>query len=86
MALTLDELTTVRNALERAGLHGNYTKPQVNAALQAIDDLMTTQTFAGKTLPQHVSTAIDGSGVALSAAQKKALFAWWAHLKFERDK
>jgi hypothetical protein len=90
--LSPDELTLVRNSLERAGHAGLYTKPQINAALQAIEDTLITRVLvagdAGATVQQLVSTAINTATgpLVLSAAVKKALFAYWAYAKFLRDK
>lgn len=89
--LTSDELAHIRQALAASGPPG-YTKPQVNGALQAIEDAMTTTPLPagsnGKTIPQVLSIAVDaGAGVfVFSAAQKKLLFALWSDLKFQRDK
>jgi hypothetical protein len=90
--ITADELTIVRNSLERAGHAGPYTKPQINAALQAIEDTLITRVLlagdAGATVQQLVSTAMNmaTSPLVLSAGAKKALFAYWAYGKFLRDK
>lgn len=89
--LTTDELARVRNTCERAAVGGVYTKGQINAVLQAIEDAMTTRPIAAgdvaKTLPQIISGIIDAaSPVAFTATQKRRLFALWAELKFDRDK
>lgn len=88
--LSTAELVKARAACALAFTVG-YTKPQVNAALQAIEDVMTTYTLvagdAGKTIQQLVSAAIDASSAfSWTNAQKKILFALWAELKYQKDK
>jgi len=87
--LTATELTRLRNDLEKGFFGTIYTKAQINMALQAVEDVITTRAIiagdVGKTVPQLVSAAIDTSGVSFSAGQKKRIFALWAELKFERD-
>ncbi len=90
--LSGSDLATVRQGCAGTFAGVDYTKTQVNAALQAIEDTMTTRTGVvgdlGKTIPQLVSAAIDAasSPYVFSNAQKKVLFAWWADTKFNRDK
>ena len=90
--LTASELATMRRACAAVGFPINYTKAQINAALQAIEDAMITQNIpagaVGATVSQYLSGRIDlaTSPLVMTAAQKKALFAWWSSLKFERDK
>lgn len=89
--LTGAELSRVRNYLEKSG-EVVYTKPQINAAIQAIEDWMTSRTIAGgdvgSTVPQLLSAVINTatSPVVLSNNIKKILFAMWAESKFLRDK
>lgn len=88
--LTTDELTTARQ-LCAAAEAPSWTKPQINAALQAIEDAMTTQNIpqaaVGATMPQYISGRIDNatSPFQFVNGQKKRLFALWAKLKFEKD-
>lgn len=68
----------------------SYLKGEINNALQAIEDAMTTTTIpagaVGMTIPQIISTAIDNATTFnFSNAQKKILFALWAELKFRLD-
>lgn len=90
--LTSDELTKVRQLCARAFGSVAYLKAQINAALQAIEDAMTTRVVvagdAGKTWPQVLSGVIDTATdpFVFTALQKRILFALWAELKFQRDK
>jgi hypothetical protein len=88
--LTLTELVTARNFCEGRFRPVGYTKAQINAALQAIEDTMRTNTISagqvGQTIQQIVSAAIDASSAfTWSIAQKKILFAIWADLTFKKD-
>jgi len=89
--LTMQELASARRRAEGLNQNVTYTKAQINAALQAIEDtLMTTP------IPQ---SAVDGTVRALvvaninaasapfvfSAAEKKRLFAYWAERRFRAD-
>jgi hypothetical protein len=86
------ELQTARQACASTFSAVAYTKPQINAALQAIENAMTTTTMpagaVGLTIPAIISTAIDAATTpfVFTGPQKKVLFALWARLKFERDK
>jgi len=67
-----------------------FTKPHVNAALQAIEDTIRTTPLvagqAGQTVQQIVSAAVDASSAfSWSNAQKKVIFALWADLTFQKD-
>jgi hypothetical protein len=89
-ALNTTELAFARNFCEGKFSPVGYTKPQINAALQAIEDTMRTTTIvagqAGQTVQQIVSAAIDASSAFnWSNAQKKILFAIWADLTFKKD-
>lgn len=57
-----------------------WTKAQINAALQAIED-----TMRGATVQSALSSAIDAavSPLNLNAAQKKRLFREWALITFQ---
>jgi len=90
--LTTDQLTPIHRYCERSFSVVDYTKPTINAALQAIEDVMTVRlTLAGdvgQTIPQIISGAVNTATTpfVFSVAQKRALFAFWAELKFQRDK
>lgn len=90
--ITVSELAEARQECARTQSGVNYTKAQINAALQAVEDAMTTRVIGagdlGSTITQIISAAINTatSPLVLTAAQKKLLFAWWAELKFRRDR
>ena len=67
--LTTEQLVSQRNECERSGIGINYTKAQVNAALQAVEDRLTS---AGtKTaLSADIETAAPG---VFTAAQKREI-------------
>lgn len=80
--LTSAELQVIRNGVAlTAGLPVNYTKAQIGAAAQAVEDFLTNNAAA-------ISTAINTatSPLVLSAAQKKAIGAWTENVKYLRDK
>ena len=56
-----------------------WTKPQINAALQAIED-----TMRGATVQSALSQAIDAavSPLSLTAGHKKRMFGEWARVTF----
>jgi hypothetical protein len=70
--LNAQQLTALRNAAERnLGVH--YTKPQFNAALQAIEDRL--QLAATRTaIANDIEAAAPG---VFSAAEKNTLFGIW---------
>lgn len=89
--LTVTELAKARNFCEGSFAPVGYTKPQINAALQAIEDTIRTRLIAGgdvgQTVQQVVSAAVDASSAfSWSNAQKKILFALWSDLTFQKDK
>lgn len=89
--LTGTELAKCRNFCESGFAPVNYTKPQINAALQAIEDAMRNRLIiagdVGQTVQQVVSAAVTASSAyPWSNAQKKILFALWADLTFQKDK
>jgi hypothetical protein len=81
--LTSDELTEVRRILaQKQGDGVNWTKAQINAAAQAVEDLLVTTSFQNA-----VSSAINTatSPLVMTAAQKKYLFAVVVYRKYVRD-
>lgn len=83
--LTSDELTAARRRAARNNGVA-WTKPQINAALQAIEDAMvSTGNVGARSVRQHISQAIEAaaSGV-FSAGQKDDLFICWAALNAAR--
>ncbi len=77
--LTQDHLLFVRQQAAHDMPAVNYTKPQINAAAQAVEDWFEVNRPA-------LSTAIDlaTSPLVLTNAQKKQLVKWWFMLKFNR--
>jgi hypothetical protein len=78
--LSASELQAVRNGCAQT-VTVTYDKPTINAAAQAIEDWLTSQ---AATVSGVINTAT--SPVVLTAAQKKALFAWVVEMKFLRDR
>ena len=89
--LSSDSLSRIRQDCAKAFSVIAYTKPQINTALQAIEDAMISRVIVPgdltKTLPLIITTDIDVATAPFifSVLQKKSLFALWARLKFERD-
>ena len=88
--LTTTELSKMRNTCEGRFAPVTYTKAQVNAALQAIEDTIRTTLLvagqAGQIVQQITSAAVDASSAfSWTNAQKKILFALWADLTFQKD-
>lgn len=83
--LSPSELTLCRNQMERAtnGTGIPWTKPQLNAAAQAVEDILV-----GGALQTAISNAINTatSPLVLSATQKRQLVAYVLARKAERDK
>lgn len=67
----------VRNAL---GTTIHWTKPQINSALQAIEDSVASVSNVGaKTFNTYIGQAIEAAApTVFSAAEKTKLFALWA--------
>lgn len=74
------ELNTIQQGCEKI-VTVDYTKAQINTAIQAIEDWY--QLNKG-----DISTDIDTatSPFSFSIAQKKAIFAYWAFYRFNNDK
>lgn len=83
--LTSDELTAIRRevarGLQATGTPINFTKAQVNAAIQALEDWFEANRAAA-------STAINNatSPFVFTNAQKKQIMAYWLQLKFGKEK
>lgn len=75
--ITAGELLTMRRRAAEGAATQGWTKAQVNAALQAIEDLMET---TGRTA---INNAIEGAAPGVfSGAQKRLLFAAYCEYKF----
>ena len=81
--LTPDELVILRREVEQslreAGLASSFTKAQLNARIQAIEDWFEANRTS---LAQAIDAAAPGN---LTVAQKKRLVAHWLRHKFGRE-
>lgn len=77
--LTSSQLQQARQNLASDGNGIAYTKTQVNAGIQAIED-----TMRGAAVQNALSSAIDTAmqGVTVGAALKRRMFREWALLTF----
>ena len=76
--LTGDELAELRRAMAANGTV-TWTKPQINAALQAIEDWFEANRVA-------LGAAIEAAAPGLyNATRKKRLVAYWLRQKFVRE-
>lgn len=75
--LTSKQLDACREGMYQDGVSVTYTKSQMNAALQAVEDKF-------ESVRASFSTAIDTATapLVLTLAQKKKVFAYWALSKF----
>lgn len=78
--LSSGELQSIRNDCQES-IQVNYTKAQIAAAAQAVEDFLVSQASA-------ISTAINAATapLVLTAAQKKKLVAEVLQRKWARDK
>jgi len=83
--LTVDELQGARRraALDRSP---SWTKPQINAAVQAIEDAMiSTGNVGNRSVRTYISKAIEGAAAGVfSAAQKDELYLIWSQINAAR--
>lgn len=77
--LTTDQLAVLRRSAFPAE-NATWTKAEVNAALQAIEDYFETTARAG--LGAAIEAAAPGR---FSNARKKRLVAYWLLQKFDRE-
>lgn len=83
--LTINELTGMRNVMERRVVAQGYTKVQVNAALQAIENRMTGTTNVGpRSVKAQLVLDIDAAAAGFTAAQKDDLFVVWCLFNVRR--
>ncbi|KKM96614.1 hypothetical protein LCGC14_1176300 [marine sediment metagenome] len=77
--LTGTDRAAARQLVARAGVPVDYTKPQIDAALQALEDL-----FESANVKAAVSKAIDGATApqVLMSQQKRHIFRAFLRLKF----
>lgn len=84
-SLSALELQTLRRSMAaRSG--PTWTKPQINAAVQAIEDAMvSTSNVGARSVRAYISLAIEGVAAGVfSAAQKDDLFIVWSFLNARR--
>ena len=84
--LTAEELTELR-ATSGRGQVVTYTKPQINAALQAIEDLFQSSANIGpRSLQQALGLAIETAAPGVfGVGAKTKLFAIWCRLNARRE-
>lgn len=73
-ALTPDQLADIRQHTVKELAVATFTKPVINAAIQAIEDV-----FVSPALQNAINNAINTatSPVVLTAEQKRVLVRWW---------
>lgn len=84
--LTAGECTGLRQLAARRAAAVTWTKPQINAALQAIEDAaQSTSNVGPRTLKAYIGSAIETAvpGV-FNAAQKDDLFVIWCRFNAAR--
>lgn len=80
--LTRDELAELRQLATAQGAVANYTKAQINAAFQALEDLLEEATIKAA-IAARIDTAT--APLVLTAQQKKRLFARFIAQKARRE-
>lgn len=80
--LTSADLTDVRRLIDRArSVAINYTKPQANAAIQAVEDWFEDNRAA---LSAAIDAATEPLGITLTNPQKREFVKQWLTDKFQR--
>lgn len=84
--LTVAQRAGIREYLARLRPNINYTKAQIDAALQAIEDRMTGTTNVGnRSVKAVISLDVDGAAPGIfSVAQKDDLFLIWSDFNRRR--
>lgn len=79
--LTTNQIEVVRQSLSRELTSVPYTKPQINAAIQAVEDVLSSLA-----LRTTISDAIDAATapLVLTPTQKRLLTRWVLSSRFER--
>lgn len=78
--LTAEQLAKIRRGVAQQFATQNWDKPQINAALQAIEDWFELNKASGVTA---VNTAT--APFVFTGPQKKELFAYWLLHKFGEE-
>jgi len=83
--LTADQLLTARRQMAER-VPPTWTKPQINAAVQAIEDAMVgTANVGNRSVSAHISQAIEAAAPGrFTVGQKDTLFILWSYLNAAR--
>ena len=79
--LTPQELNKIQQECEKVLKPVNYTKAQLNAAAQAVEDWFEANRAS---LVAVINTAT--APLVLTGVQKKAVVAYWLYLKFTKER
>lgn len=84
--VSVNELELFRRQFAR-GRNPTWTKPQVNAAVQAIEDTMTSASNVGpRSIKTQIGQAIEAAAPGVfSAALKDDLFVLWCRYNVMRN-
>lgn len=77
--LTNTQLDAMRQLYRQSLGSPRFTKPQLNAVFQAVEDAAIANQSA-------FTTAINNAQAGTTAAEKKAMFAVWCNIKYLADK
>lgn len=78
--LTADQMTQIRNLVEKSGVPIDYRKTQINAAMQAVED------FFENTGKAAINNAIETAcPMIFTAFQKKQIVKYWLLSKTGRE-
>lgn len=80
--LTATELNRMQRRCEST-MPVTYTKPQINPVVQAVEDWFEANRAS---LNTALTAAATTAGITLTAAQKKAIVAFYLELKFEKER
>ena len=79
------ELADLRRKISRKIANTGYTKPVINAGLQAIEDWMVSGATVTPTTSLFAAIDAATSPFTFTNAEKKKLFAHWRSLRFKQD-
>lgn len=83
--ITVNDLEDLRRRAAR-NKSPNWTKPQINAALQAIEDAMiSTSNVGARSIKAQIGQAVEAVAAGVfNAAQKDELFVLWCMINAKR--
>lgn len=83
--LITPELVSLRQLIARQ-MAPTWTKPQINAALQAIEDaVQSTSNVGNRSLKTYIGNAIEAAAPGVfTAGQKDTLFILWSYFNARR--